>query len=108
MDDKTKTTNGENQHECFGELNLKIHYTLSPGVADQLGDKIERAVLEGISKQRGLDGVILIDGALIRIDTMWHKHSTAQQAFHPAKMMSIHLSHDQENNISVSRDWIWF
>jgi hypothetical protein len=104
MDNKSKATNVENQNKNFGEIDLKIHFSLGAGLAEQLGDDLERAVLEAVSKIGGPKDQFVFGGARIRMDTFWHQVST-KACFHPSRSLSVHLSNQEEGNVLMSRDW---
>ncbi len=109
MDDILKTTNDGRQGQHFGEIDFTVYYTLGVGLAERLGDNIEHAVVKAVRTVGGTCDKILFDGVMIRRDVLWHWHPADTTQTKPlCRALSLHLSHDQDDNVSVSRDWEYF
>jgi hypothetical protein len=109
MENKTTKENTQNQGKHFGVVNLSIHYTLAAGLAEQLGDQVDQAVIAAISKFGSNDHQFCIDGAMIRMDQFWHRCSPeVNLSSNTERAVSVHLSNDLESDLSYSVDWLWF
>jgi hypothetical protein len=111
MENETMKENTQAQSKHFGVVNLSIHYSLAAGLADQLGDQVERAVIAAVSKIGGNDNQFYFDGAVIRMDQFWHLRKRSVENTEPDGMknsISIHLSNDLEAEATISVDWDWF
>ena len=60
MENKTIKENTSNRSKHFGVVNLSIHYSLAAGLAEQLGDQVERAVMSAITKIVAVNGKIFL------------------------------------------------
>jgi len=107
MDNKTINMTPDNRQSAhFGAIDVTIHYTLGAGLAEQLGEKVEQAVLVATSKIGGPDRQFLFDGAFIRMEWFWHRHDTPLDQ--PDSALSLHISNDRKDNGSYSVDWDYF
>jgi hypothetical protein len=75
---KTKEKIQQKQRDHFGIVNLSIHYTLAAGVAEQLGDNVEGAVIAAVSRIGGDKKQIFVPNSTYRMDYHWH--STRRQS----------------------------
>ena len=111
MENKTIKENTSNRSKHFGVVNLSIHYSLAAGLAEQLGDNVEGAVMSAIRKIGADNGKFIFDGAAIRMDPYWHRRQDPSGAVFPGtpeNAVSIHLSHDLESELTCSVDWEWY
>ena len=58
--------NTGDQNKNFGVMNLSIHYSLAAGLAEQLGDQVEGAVVAAVANIGAANGKFVFDGAAIR------------------------------------------
>ena len=75
---KTKGKVRQKQRKHYGIVNLSIHYTLAAGVAEQLGDDVEGAVIAAVSRIGGDKKQIFVPNSTYRMDYHWH--STRRQS----------------------------
>jgi hypothetical protein len=101
--------NTGDQNKNFGVMNLSIHYSLAAGLAEQLGDQVEGAVVAAVANIGAANGKFVFDGAAIRMDQFWHsRKNPALATSNPVKAVSIHLSSDLESELTFSVDWEWY
>ena len=104
-----KTGSAENQSPHFGVVGLTVHYTLGAGLAEQLGENVEQAVLRAALNIGGSHNKFLFEGKMIRMETVWHwRHAKRIQSKQPSRVLSLHLSNDREENYPFSVDWECF
>jgi len=109
MDDKLKTMNDGRQGKHFGVIDLTVHYTLGAGLAEQLGDDVEQAVLAAIAQRSGSSNKFYFDGGMIRRDRFWHYHLAGDtRLVRLNRALSLHLSNEREENEAYSVDWFYF
>ena len=111
MEKNVLKENTKDQSKNFGTMNLSIHYSLAAGLAEQLGDHVESAVVAAVANIGADNGKFIFDGAVIRMDQYWHRRkdpSGAIATINPEKAVSIHLSNDLESELTFSVDWQWF
>ena len=99
------------QRNHFGVVNLSIHYTLAAGVAEQLGDDVEGAVIAAVSRIGGDKNQIFIPNSTYRMDYLWHstkRQSNDDSIVKPEYAISIHLSKDLVSDETISVDWDYF
>jgi hypothetical protein len=109
MNETLKMKTDEKQSTHFGEVDMTVHYTLGAGLAEQLGDNVEHAVLAAISKLGGSSKKFQFENAMIRMETIWHCHLVEGFPFkRQSRALSLHLSNDREDNHSFSVDWDYF
>jgi hypothetical protein len=109
MNETLKIKTNEKQISHFGVIGLAVHYTLGTGLAEQLGENVEQAVLRAASNIGDRHNKFLFEGKMIRMEEFWHwHHDKGTQAKQPSHILSLHLSNDGEDNLSFSVDWDWF
>jgi hypothetical protein len=109
MHDDLKTKNDGAQGQHFGVIDFTVHYTLGAGLAEQLGDNVEFAVLGAISTLGDSGNKFLFDGSMIRKEVFWHcRREEGTLIMRPNRTLSLHLSNDREDNVSFSVDWFYF
>jgi hypothetical protein len=108
---KTKGKVRQKQRKHYGIVNLSIHYTLAAGVAEQLGDDVEGAVIAAVSRIGGDKKQIFVPNSTYRMDYHWHstrRQSNDDPIVKPEYAISIHLSKDLESDTTISVDWDYF
>jgi|SaaInlStandDraft_2_1057019.scaffolds.fasta_scaffold430268_2 hypothetical protein len=109
MNEILKMKPDEKQCPHFGVVDIAVHYTLGAGLAEQLGENVEQAVLRAASSIGGSHNKFLFEGKMIRMEEFWHwHHDKGTQAKQPSHILSLHLSNDREENNSFSVDWDYF
>jgi hypothetical protein len=108
MGDKLKTKNDVRQCQHFGVVDLTIHYTLGAGLAEQLGDHVEQAVMAAIGSLGNTRNEFIFNYRLIRMAVFWHcRYVEGPHRKLLSGALSLHLSNDHEDNLSYSVDWFW-
>jgi hypothetical protein len=108
---KTTRKIQQKRRNHFGIVNLSIHYTLAAGVAEQLGDDVEEAVITALSRIGGFKNQIFVPNSTYRMDYLWHsrrRQSNDGSIVKPEYALSIHLSKDLESDMTISVDWDYF
>jgi hypothetical protein len=109
MNETSKIKTDKNQSPHFGVVGLTLHYTLGAGLAEQLGENVEQAILRAASNIGGSYNQFLFEGKMIRMEAFWHwHHDKGTQSKQPSRFLSLHLSNDGDDNLSYSVDWEWF
>jgi len=109
MDGILNTTNNNCKNQHFGQIDLKIHYTVSAGVAERLGKKVEQAVVEAMSNVGKNSDKFNFEGTVIRMAACWHSYPEMIAGFRrKSRVLSLHLSDDHDDNEIISVDWEYF